>query len=251
MSGSANEITQTFVWNFSKMSGDSLTFERLPLEVLQHIFILSGNHHFCLVSKTFHQLATSQSSVKTQWLMHKYNYDHKLVLYRGLKWRFFNKDILSQLDSLYYQEQIKSGVVKPENVIPFDIKRVIPYRFFATPDCDGKAHEIVKTLLKRGASPDEPEGYPLLKSVALGQTHMVKLLLSAKAKVDMKDNLAIVISAKNNNLELAKLLIEHGAQPNAKALKESTSKQFRDMTNLLLDNGASPNAEVLAAFNRR
>ncbi|CAG8442923.1 4686_t:CDS:1 [Ambispora gerdemannii] len=227
---------------------DNLTIEKLPVEVLQQIFIFSSNHNFPLVSRTFYQIATAHSSVKTHWLLHKVHYDFKHVLDRGLKWKFFNKDILLQLDNLYYQSQVNSESMKPTTFIPFD-EGSIPPRLLTMPDPDGKAYEMVKILLDRGASPDEPQGYPLLKSVSLGRLAMARLLISYKANVSIGDNSAMLISVDKNNFDMVKLLMEHGVKPDAKSLEKSIKKHLSEMTQFLLDHGAIPDGNVIAAIH--
>ncbi|CAG8438643.1 8715_t:CDS:1 [Ambispora leptoticha] len=230
---------------------DILTIEKLPVEVLQQIFIFSSNHNFCLVSRTFYQVVTTQSSVKTYWLLHKYNYNYKQVLNRGLKWKFFNKDILLQLDHLYYQsQQSNSELAKPATFIPYN-ERPIPSRLLSKPDPDGKAYELVKILLERGASPDEPQGYPLMKSASLGRLDMARLLLSYKANgsICVNDYSPMVISVGKNNFDMVKLLVEYGVKPDEKSLEISVKMNLREITQFLLDHGAVPNRNVIAAIH--
>ncbi|GES86054.1 hypothetical protein GLOIN_2v1508861 [Rhizophagus clarus] len=192
------------------MANNNLNIQQLPFEVLQQIFIFSSNPAFASVSRLFHYIANSQTSVKTQWLLHKFNHDCSKALYRGLKWRFFNKNILYQLDSIYYQTKCKKDekgetsdkdkvISDKDKVIP-DKDKIIPYKdrpipqwFFSVSDPNNVYYELVKILLDRGASPNEPDGYPIIKSAQLGRLKMAELLISFDAKADIKDNMALIL----------------------------------------------------------
>ncbi|CAG8532092.1 11589_t:CDS:1 [Diversispora eburnea] len=243
------------------MSQYDLNIQRLPLEVLQHIFILSSNPSFPLVSRNFHKAANSQASVKTQWLLHYFQGKCKSALQGGLKWRFFNKEILNQLDNIYYQQNLKiyekmvgsyitKVIPQPEKIIPYE-NRIIPQRFFSSPDPDGRLIELTKILLDRGASPNEPQGYPIAKSVQRGNIKMAKLLIQYKAKIDAAENLALKLCVARNNLEMAKLLLDNGARAEDSFLATAVKKGFWEMKKLLKDYGATENAETINAFQRR
>ena len=118
------------------MEDSKFNIQQLPFEVLQQIFIFSCNPAFASVSRLFHYIANSQTSVKTQWLLHKFNHDCPKALYRGLKWKFFNKDILLELDSIYCQKSKSS-----DKVIPYK-DRLISQWFFNVSDPNDKYYEI-------------------------------------------------------------------------------------------------------------
>ncbi|RHZ46569.1 hypothetical protein Glove_613g15 [Diversispora epigaea] len=242
------------------MSQYDLNIQRLPLEVLQHIFILSSNPSFPLVSRNFYKAANSQASVKTQWLLHNFQGKCKNALQGGLKWRFFNKEILNQLDNLYYQQNLRKyekiilfenrTLSLPEKIIPYE-NRTIPQRFFSSPDPDGRLLELTKILLDRRASPNEPQGYPIAKSAQRGNIKMAKLLIHYKAKVDAAENLALKLSINHNNLEMAKLLLDNGARAEDSFLVIAVRKGLWEMKQLLKDYGATENVETINAFQRR
>ncbi|CAG8500618.1 5286_t:CDS:1 [Acaulospora morrowiae] len=225
------------------MSNENI--QRLPLEVLQYIFILSGNPHFPRVSQNFYKAANSQTSVKTQWLLCKYKNDYKKAFFRGLKWKFFNKEILNQLDNLYQQQSIRDGVIPPPPEILCE-GRPIPQWFFG--DSNDRLLELTEILLKRKASPNESEGYPIVKSVQIGNIRMVKLLIHYGAKVDIRDNLALSVGVGKGNLEMVKLLLDHGAQPSSKTLKYAVEKGFGEIFELLKCYGAIEDLSVVNAF---
>lgn len=234
------------------MSHNKFNIQHLPYEVLQQIFILSGNPTFAFVSRLFHNIATSQTSVKTQWLLHKFNYDYTKALYRGLKWRFFNKTILNQLDSFYYLSKLKRGENSSDEVIQvIPCKdRTIPQWFFSVPDPKGTYYELVKILLERGASPNESDGYPIIKSAQLGRIKMARLLLTFNAKPGIKDNMALKVSAKESDFDMVNLLIERGAKPDSDTLRIAVERKHWNMAQLLIKHGATPSPDVVAAFEK-
>ncbi|CAG8453455.1 997_t:CDS:1 [Paraglomus occultum] len=207
---------------------NSTSIEQLPAEVLQQIFILSGNHHFPLVSWTFYNAANCQTSVKTAWLLHKYEYNHELAFYRGLRRRFFNKDILFQLDASY-QLELKANGEQPKP-LSFS-KRPIPQSLFQVPD--QKNYELVKILLKRGGSSTDHNNYPIIKSAQLGCLDMVELLLQYKAKAAVKDNLALIYAVKGKNIKIVKRLIEAGAPVDDDCMKTAERNNHPEMISLL------------------
>ncbi|RIA99255.1 hypothetical protein C1645_747729 [Glomus cerebriforme] len=230
------------------MSHNKFNIQQLPLEVLQQIFIFSCNPAFASVSRLFHYIANSQTSVKTQWLLHKFNHDCPKALYRGLKWRFFNKNILSQLDLIYYQSKVKIGETS-DGVIPYK-DRPIPLWFFSVSDPNDIYYELVKILLNRGASPNEPDGYPIIKSAQLGRLKMAKLLISFGAKADTKDNMALIVASKSNDFEMVKLLLDSDVKADSNALKVAVEKKHWKMAEFLMSKGAIPTQEVVEAFEK-
>ncbi|CAG8663471.1 13198_t:CDS:1 [Cetraspora pellucida] len=217
------------------------SIERLPFEVLQYIFVLAKNPDLALVSRTFHHVSTSQTSVKTQWLMRRYNNDCERALSRGLKWKFFNKDVLNQLDLLYSR-------LNGQNVIPY-ANRPIPQWFFKEPDPTGRIYNLAKILLlERGASPNESNGYPIIQSARLGKIEMVKLLIEAGAKVDIQDNMALSVSVRQNNIEMVRLLLKHGAKPAKTILKNAIEKNYIEIAQLLMEYGAEQDVGTVNAF---
>ncbi|RGB36172.1 hypothetical protein C1646_92964 [Rhizophagus diaphanus] len=231
------------------MANNNLKIQQLPFEVLQQIFIFSSNPAFASVSRLFHYIANSQTSVKTQWLLNKFNHDCPKALYRGLKWRFFNKNILYQLDSFYYQSKCKRGETL-DKVIPYK-GRPIPQWFFSVPDPNNVYYELVKILLDRGASPNEPDGYPIIKSAQLGRLKMAELLLSFGAKADIKDNMALTVASKSNDFDMVKLLLNNeDVKADSNALKVAVEKKNWKMAEFLMSKGASPTPEVVEAFEK-
>ncbi|CAG8493743.1 3840_t:CDS:1 [Paraglomus brasilianum] len=207
---------------------NSISVEQLPAEVLQQIFILSSNHHFPLVSRTFYNAANCQTSIKTAWLLHKYEYRHVLAFHRGLRRRFFNKDILFQLDASYQSELKATGELpKP---LPF-LKRPIPQHLFRAPD--QKYYELVKILLKRGGSPIAHNNYPIIKSAQLGCLDMVELLLQYDAKPDVKGNLALTFAVIGKNIKIVKRLIDAGAPVDDNCMKIAEKNNHPEMISLL------------------
>jgi hypothetical protein len=219
-----------------------ITIEQLPLEILQEIFVLSENPDFAHTSRTFRTAASSRSSVKAQWLVNKYSGNYQFALRRGLRYRFFNKEILAQLDAMFYQSQLRQKKQDPQRVIPYERKSIQP-RLFKTSDPDSACYELVKALLQRNASPDEPNGYPIVKSAQLGRLDMVKLLLEYRANAKTQGTLALMSCARRGHIEIAKLLLENEVMPDALSLRIAHQRKDWAMVKLLSDYGATPDDE--------
>jgi len=134
----------------------------------------------------------------------------------------------------------------------------------ALPGLEPFAHETIKTpskmekLLDAGLDPNtrSPDAYnePLLwRSVRLRQPQTVRLLLDRGARVDEKSatfkKTALFQAAYDGSLEIAMLLIDRGADPNAldmhdnNALREAILANRPAMVRLLRDHGSNPDQE--------
>jgi ankyrin repeat protein len=116
---------------------------------------------------------------------------------------------------------------------------------------------IVKELLSAGARADQPDRLhrtPLQVASQLRSTEITALLLAASATVDPS---ALTGAALVGNVELVRMLLQHGADPNANnghALSEATRGCYRhdntEAVRTLLDAGADPNLAELGALSR-
>ena len=99
------------------------------------------------------------------------------------------------------------------------------------------------------------ESFPLLLSVKLGDREIVQFLLQQGAKIDMRDKngeTALFEAVRQNDLEMAEILIEAGSDINAKGRYEYMSKclleiaekeKLIEMKKLLIGAGASLECE--------
>jgi ankyrin repeat protein len=135
------------------------------------------------------------------------------------------------------QVRVKNGIVPPETgANALDLA------------CYSQQAEAVKLLLDRGVSLDRG-GRPLLFAAMNGSVDIVRLLLAADAPVNVTDPggftpLMHATLTENGKLELLKLLLAHGADPQAKAKNGSTAltyakrKNWQDAITLLREAGA-------------
>ena len=127
--------------------------------------------------------------------------------------------------------------------------------------CQGKQWDTAKILLERGADPtlQNAQGQtPLMSAVLTGEVKMVRLLLhhptfglqtSELETADFLGNTPLMTSAAHGNLDIAKILLDLGANVQSRnrwketALMLAASKGFREIVRLLIQYGADLHAE--------
>ncbi|KAK2723984.1 hypothetical protein QYM36_002353 [Artemia franciscana] len=104
--------------------------------------------------------------------------------------------------------------------------------------------DLVKLLLKLGANPNCEECLHL--AVEKGRADMCELLIDSGAKLDAMNankDTPLLTAIRNNNLELVKLLLKRGANPNCgECLHLAVKKGGADLCNLLIKSGAELDA---------
>jgi ankyrin repeat protein len=107
--------------------------------------------------------------------------------------------------------------------------------------------DLLETLLSRGAS------YNIYHAAVLGDSNHVRAELHRDASLanfeDSSGNRPISAAARRNDLEMVKLLLEHGADPSlpehgaplGQALWVAVYQRQPEMAKLLLEHGANPN----------
>ncbi|CAG8468379.1 9912_t:CDS:1 [Paraglomus brasilianum] len=218
---------------------------QFPLELLQQIFLLADNPRFVKVCRTFRDAINAYPSLKIQWLLQRHGNDCQRALEEGQRWGFFDVTILQQLDATNYQRLLKAGKRNPPKQLLFT-KRPLATRLFKEDDRDGRNYDLVKTLLERGALPDYPNGYPMVKSIQKGNAKMVKLLLDYNAKID---KLALTLIVNLNNYEIAKLLLEKGVAADGELLAMAAKKNNGRMMDLLKKYGAEPDKILMNHYD--
>ncbi|RUP51792.1 hypothetical protein BC936DRAFT_145953 [Jimgerdemannia flammicorona] len=242
------------------------TIEDFPVEILTAIFVLSTNHNLALASKRLHSsLAGAPTSVKVDWLLQRYHNDPVQAFHRGVYWRFFDMQVLAGLDQQYCRQQrwivseikhttsAQSSRASAGQSTSTDLNNsCIPYTsisipsyIFALESANPEHYALIEELLVRGASPNTPLGYPIIKSAILGRLDIIKLLLKYGADPSARKNMALRVSAGRNNFEVVKLLFEHGVSADNETLRICVQKNLWEMANLLIKHGAAPDMLTL------
>ncbi|KAJ1974688.1 hypothetical protein H4R34_004625 [Dimargaris verticillata] len=126
-------------------------------------------------------------------------------------------------------------------------------RFFQRADSFPHVRLLVKAMLARGVPPDEPSGYPLVKSARLNNTFMVKLLLKAGADPDLKGPMPLRFAAGLGHYKIVRLLLKYGPQkrpPDSKALQYAVANNHIRIAELLLQHGAVADMETLRILDK-
>ncbi|KAI8137485.1 hypothetical protein BJV82DRAFT_635054 [Fennellomyces sp. T-0311] len=209
-----------------RLSLSTFPINQLPFELLSEIFILSSNPKLAVVCP---QLQHVSENTKIQWLLYRHDNDTVEALLEGLKFRFFNTSLLEKFDQYH------------GSIIRLD-KRMLPPQLFKYVD----RHELAIKLLNRGASPQKPRGYPIIKAAQIGSLHMVKTLVSFGADATAKNNMALRVCAARENRDMVLYFLKDlGIKPDSETLKHCVQNNMWDMVKLLVEHGAVPDMSTI------
>ncbi|RKP35250.1 hypothetical protein BJ085DRAFT_41113 [Dimargaris cristalligena] len=121
---------------------------------------------------------------------------------------------------------------------------------FNFPETPEPALQYIISMLARGVSPNEPLGYPLIKSAQLNNTSMTQRLLENHADPNCNDNVAIKVAAGRGNHRIVRLLLEHESLPCSTALRYAVARKHMKIANLLMKYGAAPDTETVRILYR-
>jgi hypothetical protein len=207
---------------------------KLPFEILSKIFILSCNPDLPIASQHFyHQLYYCHNTIKFSLLFHRNNHNVQLAFEEAVRFPFFNQDLWQRFD-------------KRETTTYKDKK--IPARLFLEEPLGTRQErdDMIIALLERGASPNRPKGFPLIKSAQLGRLDTVKRLVEHGADPTLRNNMALrVCAARNNRAMVDYFLDELKIKPDSETLGVCVKKKLWDMFHLLVDHGAVPDMSTI------
>ncbi|KAG0242864.1 hypothetical protein BGX31_011454 [Mortierella sp. GBA43] len=89
------------------MAQTSATFRSLPTEIITKIFILSSNPSLALICRELnHILAplTRSIAIRTDFLLVRYRNNYVKAVAKGLRWAFFDLELLKALDRSYLKQ---------------------------------------------------------------------------------------------------------------------------------------------------
>ncbi|KAI9303399.1 hypothetical protein BJ944DRAFT_268483 [Cunninghamella echinulata] len=124
--------------------------------------------------------------------------------------------------------------------LSYEKKKIPPY-LFHHPNQQQSHFELIQLLLQRGASPNKPKGYPIIKSAQLGRKDLIELLILHGADPSIRNNMALRACVARNNKELTLYFLDElDVKPDSETLKVAVQKELWDMVQLLMDHGAVP-----------
>ncbi|KAI8079079.1 uncharacterized protein B0P05DRAFT_571742 [Gilbertella persicaria] len=167
--------------------------------------------------------------------MHRAHQNPQQAFEDAVKFPFFDIDLLHRFDKLFGPD------------INYQDKK-IPARLFLEEPSDTleERDALVIALLERGASPNRPRGFPLIKSAQLGRLDQVKRLVAYGADPTARNNMALrVCAARNNRAMVDYFLDELHVKPDSETLKTCVQKNLWEMFRVLVDHGAVPDMSTI------
>ncbi|KAI8987827.1 hypothetical protein BDF20DRAFT_832726 [Mycotypha africana] len=205
---------------------------QLPFEILSHIFILSSNPALPVTCRhLYHHLYYCHDTIKIAFLLNRSNQNLQKAFEEAVKFNFFNSELMQRFERMDCNIHFKN--------------KKIPSRLFLL-EPNEERDQLIVALLKKGASPDRPKGYPLIKSAQVGNMDRVKLLISYGADPTIKNQMALrVCAARNNRAMVNYFLDELHLKPDKETLKACVQKNLWEMIQILVDHGAVPDMSTI------
>ncbi|KAK3810050.1 MAG: hypothetical protein J3Q66DRAFT_351966 [Benniella sp.] len=97
------------------MPRQAVTFRSLPTEIITRIFILSSNPSLVLICRELnHILAplSKSTAIRTEFLLVRYRNNYVKAVVKGLRWSFFDLELLNALDRLYLKAKTSRRLCK-------------------------------------------------------------------------------------------------------------------------------------------
>ncbi|CEP17575.1 hypothetical protein [Parasitella parasitica] len=228
---SSDEDTQDKKYEKQKPCG----LFKLPFEILSNIFVISGNPALPVVCKYLHhQLYFCHDSIKISFLLGRTQNNTEKAFEDAVKFPFFNLQLLHRFERM-------------QSTLEYKDKK-IPARLFLQDPAETlqERDSIILALLEKGASPNRPKGYPLIKSAQLGRLDQVKLLITFGADATIRNNMALKVCAARNNRQMVDYFLDElHVKPDSETLKACVQKNLWDMFQVLVDHGAVPDMSTL------
>ncbi|KAJ1925143.1 hypothetical protein IWQ60_004740 [Tieghemiomyces parasiticus] len=121
---------------------------------------------------------------------------------------------------------------------------------FQVTDLSDTALAFVLTMLDRGVSAGQPNGFPLVKSSQINNVAMVRILLNHGADPNCKGGMALKLAAGKGHYDVVRLLLKQGGVPGNEALRFAIANGHFRVAKLLMKHGAVPDMETLRIINR-
>ncbi|OBZ89326.1 hypothetical protein A0J61_02613 [Choanephora cucurbitarum] len=208
---------------------------QLPFEILSNIFVLSCNPQLPVACRFFYNhLYYAPNTTKLAFLLYRAHQNPQQALEDGIKFAFFDMDLLTRFDRLIQNVSLKDKKI-PARLFLEEPKSTLEER-----------DNIILALLERGASPNRPKGFPLIKSAQLGRLDQVKRLISFGADPAIRNNMALRVCAARNNREMVNYFLDElKVKPDSETLKACVQKNLWEMIQVLVDHGAVPDMSTI------
>ncbi|ORY97603.1 hypothetical protein BCR43DRAFT_490036 [Syncephalastrum racemosum] len=129
--------------------------------------------------------------------------------------------------------------------VPLDDAALPPHLFKPPVPID-----FLQLLLSRRCSPTKPKGYPLVKAAQLNNLDLAKILVAHGADPSAKDNFALRIAACNNNRDMVLYFLNDlRLTPDEETLRLCIQRDIWPMVDLLVQHGAVPDMATVLGFS--
>ncbi|KAG0275164.1 hypothetical protein BGZ95_009117 [Linnemannia exigua] len=99
------------------------TLQTLPTELIIYIFILSSNPALALTSRRLNYtlaLLAKSNSTRTRFLLTRYRHNYVKAVVKGLRWAFFDIDLLNNLDHVYARDRSRIAEEASQQELPLN-----------------------------------------------------------------------------------------------------------------------------------
>jgi hypothetical protein len=231
---------------------------RLPPEIVEVLITFLEDPVPFISSHPYFYKVSQSSIVRTNWLLNHNHHSPDLALQKATNYKFFSPTCFWYLDRLKRKSKLnllsqkcrkaKSPMLSFANPIPMQLLRIAKGE---SAHRRRRKEELISLLLDSGAPSTLPDNYPLISAVCNGFTHIAKRLLSTTPDVNFKDGILIVLSTKNGDVEMTKLLLEHRVKPTSKALRNCVARKDWELADLLMTFGAVPDFKTCRSLSSR
>ncbi|KAF9349534.1 hypothetical protein BGX34_001749 [Mortierella sp. NVP85] len=248
------------------MTRQAITFRSLPTEIITKIFILSSNPSLVLICRELnHILAplSKSTAIRTEFLLVRYRNNYVKAVVKGLRWSFFDLELLNALDRLYLKAKTSRRLCKALSTTLLDgaAPGMSSGRKALTLSSTAHASSPSNTNTSRSSDPQEPPRKKRKKYAAPDQDPSSKTAAAAaglptetmdcqeiKIRLPKDFSMPRRLFKSSDHLPLIRALLMRGASPSLPShypLVRASQRGDVEMVKTLFEFGAPPEMTAL------